>query len=279
MSREPVELPSCTVLYAHSLLSRPHGMPAGNPASHNQYGKHGLMTHTATGHRMRLAVPIADAEPIPKVRTVLICDAQELSRVGLRTMIDDESDLRVEGEVESSRQIGPVARRIRPDVIVVELDKHLRDTLDVLRSIAEIAPVVVLSPAWNNRCALYALRAGVHGLVGKTDRKQVLMEAVRTAARGEMFLTPPLTAQLVERMLRRTPVDGSMYDSLAMLTERERGVLRLLAIGKSTDEMAADMYISSTTVKSHISHMLSKLGLRDRVQAVVLAHRMELVED
>jgi DNA-binding NarL/FixJ family response regulator len=228
---------------------------------------------------MRLAVPIADAEPIPKVRTVLICDAQELSRVGLRTMIDDESDLRVEGEVESSRQIGPVARRIRPDVIVVELDKHLRDTLDVLRSIAEIAPVVVLSPAWNNRCALYALRAGVHGLVGKTDRKQVLMEAVRTAARGEMFLTPPLTAQLVERMLRRTPVDGSMYDSLAMLTERERGVLRLLAIGKSTDEMAADMYISSTTVKSHISHMLSKLGLRDRVQAVVLAHRMELVED
>jgi len=225
------------------------------------------------------ATRIADARPAPKVRTVLICDAQELSRVGLRTMIDGESDLRVEGEVESSREIGPAARRIRPDVIVVELDRYLRDTLSALHSITEIAPVVILSPQWNNRCALYALRAGVQGLAGKTDRKQVLMEAVRTVAQGDMFLTPPLTAQLVDRVLRRTPVDSSMYDSMALLTERERDVLRLLAVGRSTDEIAADMCISRTTVKSHISHMLTKLGLRDRVQAVVLAYRMGLVED
>jgi len=221
---------------------------------------------------------IISSELAPKVRTVLICDAQEVSRMGLRAMIDDESDLCVAGEVESSRQIVPVALRIRPDVIVTELDRHLRETQNALHSITEIAPVVVLSSNWSHRSALSVLRAGAQGLAGKTDRKQVLMEAVRAVAHGDMFLTPPLIAQLVDCMLSRTQVDSSMYDNVALLTERERDVLQLLALGRSTGEIAASMSISGTTVKSHISHMLTKLGLRDRVQAVVLAYRMGLVE-
>ncbi|MTD52399.1 LuxR C-terminal-related transcriptional regulator [Amycolatopsis pithecellobii] len=219
------------------------------------------------------------AAPVPEVHRVVICDAQELSRAGLRTMLQGDQGLLIEAEAEGSRELDILVRRLRPDVVVLGLDTYARDDLAALRSIAELVPLVMLSGNWNEQYALYALRAGVRGLVHKGDRRQVLIDAVRTVTDGEMFLAPPLTEQLVTRMVRRAPATRRMHDSIAALTEREHSVLRSLALGMSTEEIAVALFISSATVKSHISHMLNKLGLRDRVQAVVLAHRMGLVDD
>lgn len=213
------------------------------------------------------------------VRRVLICDAHELNRFGLKAMLNGEPDLTVHAEVEKSSQLVEMAQKTRPDVAVVELDKHLRETSDTLRSLTEIAPVVALSLTWDERRAIHALRAGVHGLARKADKRHILVDAVQAAIRGERYVPPSLTAQLVERMLRRTPASVEMYQNVALLTSRERSVLMSLAVGMSTDEIAKKLSISNTTVKSHISHMLGKLRLRDRAQAVAVAYRVGLVEE
>jgi DNA-binding NarL/FixJ family response regulator len=217
-------------------------------------------------------------QEVPASLAVLVCDAQELSRAGLRAVIDAAPDLRVDGEVASSAEIEWAARRMRPDVVVLELDDRLWESPALLASIALAIPVVAVREFWDRKEAVLALRAGVYGVIGRTDRKQLLLDAVRSAGRKEIFLAPSLTARLVEALVEPAPVDGVAYQRVELLTERERRILQLIAVGMSTNEVALEVGISGATVKSHVSHMLGKLGLRDRVQAVVLAYRLGLVE-
>ena len=204
---------------------------------------------------------------------VLLVDDQALLRAGFATILSAQSDLEVVGEAETGAQAVAQATALNPDVVCMDVQMPDMDGLEATRRIVAApalhAAVVILTTFNREDYLLEALRAGAVGYVLKNSRPERLVEAVRCAARGDGLLAPEVTRAVIERAVTpqdrpRTPPPG--------LTGREVQVLSLVARGLTNDEIAAELYLGRATVKTHVSNVLAKLGVRDRVQAVVAAH-------
>ncbi|MGY0070175.1 response regulator [Streptomyces sp. QTS137] len=212
---------------------------------------------------------------------VLVCDDQILIRTGLSTIIDAQPDLAVAGECGDGRTAVELAGRLRPDVVVMDVRMPVLDGIEATRLLAGAGvehPVKVLVVTTFNldEYVYEALRAGASGFLLKDAPPDRLLHGIRTVATGAALLDPEVTRRLVGRYAARIrPTGGGAQD--IPLTPRELEVLRLIADGLSNGEIAAALFISHETVKTFVSRILTKLGLRDRVQAVVYAYRHGLV--
>jgi DNA-binding NarL/FixJ family response regulator len=213
------------------------------------------------------------------VISVLLADDQALVRGGFRMILDAEEDIEVAGEAENGSDALTQTRELGPDVILMDIRMPGLDGIAATRQIvAEGLPsrVLVLTTFDEERIVYDAMKAGASGFLLKTAPPTKLTDAVRTIAAGEALLAPAITRRLVEEFVRRPPPGQAVPDQLQDLTEREREVLRLIARGLSNAEIAAELVVSEATVKTHVNHVLQKLNLRDRVQAVVLAYETGL---
>jgi DNA-binding NarL/FixJ family response regulator len=214
---------------------------------------------------------------------VLLCDDQALVRAGFRKLLDSEPDIRVVGEASDGLQAIEAARRLRPDVALMEVRLPKIDGIEVTRRLAgpraEVrVPVVVLTTMDGDDYVIEALRAGASGFLLKSDSSSELLDAVRTVSQGGALLASSVTRRILNRLAAELSpdCDGQATD-WSSLTARELKVLRLLAEGLSNAEIADILWVGEATVKSHVSSLLRKLSLRNRVQAVILAHRGGLV--
>ena len=210
---------------------------------------------------------------------VLIADDQELVRAGFAMIIDSRDDLEVVGEAGDGVQAVALARSKRPDVVLMDVRMPRMDGIEATRQLAlagSPAKVVMLTTFDLDEPVFAALRAGASGFLLKDIRPDDLAEAVRVVARGDALLAPTVTRRLLDRFAGELP-GGRTPPSLAVLSEREIEVLALVARAMSNDEIAAELVLSRATVKTHLSAILFKLGLRDRVQAAVLAYEVGLV--
>src|SRR3954453_1351011 len=206
---------------------------------------------------------------------VLTADDQTLVRTGFRVILEAEGDIEVVAEADTGTEAVPQARLAAPDVVLMdvrmpELD-GLAATEQILRQ-PEPPTVVVLTTFDQNKYVYRALRAGAAGFLLKDAPSSRLIAAVRAAATGDSLIEPSITRRLIERFAAPAPAAGPPPE-LAALTERERDVLRLIARGLSNAEIAAELVVAETTVKTHVARILTKLGVRDRVQAVVIAYQ------
>lgn len=212
---------------------------------------------------------------------VLVADDHHLVRSGLRAMLDVHDDLDVVGEAEDGLAALAAVDELSPDVVVMDIRMPRLDGIEATRRLRERedAPQVLVLTTFDLDDYVYeALRAGAGGFLLKDAPPAQLAEAVRTVAAGDALLAPAVTRRLVERYVR-TPAPGArQWAELERLTDREREVLLLVARGLSNAEVAAELFLSEATVKTHVTRVLTKLGLRDRVQAVVLAYETGLVE-
>ena len=214
--------------------------------------------------------------------SVLLVDDQELLRSGFKLILETTDDVRVVGEAADGESGAETARRLRPDVVLMDIRMTGIDGIEATRRIvaADAGRVVVLTTFDLDEYVYAALRAGASGFLLKDTRPVDLIDAVRIVARGDALLAPQVTRRLIERFADGfgAPWDGAERDlAAAELTERERDVLRLLAGGRSNLEIADGLVLSEATVKTHVSNLLRKLGLRDRVQAVTWAYEHGLV--
>jgi DNA-binding NarL/FixJ family response regulator len=210
---------------------------------------------------------------------VLLVDDQPLVRAGLRTILDEETDIDVVGQASNGEEAIVAASTLTPDVVLMDIRMPLLDGLEATRRIlAGSSPtrIVILTTFDLDDYVFQALRAGASGFLLKDAPGDEIVRAVRVAVAGDALLAPSVTRRLIERFGRRSP--ASTAPELASLTEREREVLQLVAGGLSNREIAGRLFLGETTVKTHVAHMLDKLELRDRVQAVVLAYESGLVE-
>ena len=213
---------------------------------------------------------------------LLIADDHELMRGGLRAMLGAQDDMEIVGEAADGGEAVEQALALRPDVVIMDIRMPRVDGIEAARRLAAHGPgarVLVLTTFDLDEYVWEALRAGAAGFMLKDAPPRQLAEAVRTVATGETLLAPAITKRLVERYVR-VPPPGSAAgrERLRDLTEREREVLGLIARGLSNAEIASQLFLSEATVKTHVTRILSKLDLRDRVQAVVLAYETGLVE-
>ncbi|MFJ8914182.1 response regulator [Amycolatopsis sp. NPDC102389] len=213
---------------------------------------------------------------------VLVCDDQMLVRTGLVTIIDAQPDLEVAGECGDGRTAVELATRLRPDVVVMDVRMPVLDGIEATRllagaDVADPGKVLVVTTFNLDEYVYRALRAGASGFLLKDTPPDRLLHGIRTVAAGAALLDPEVTRQLVGRYAARIrPVEDD-DPAENPLTPRELEVLRLIADGRSNSEIAATLMISQETVKTFVSRMLAKLGLRDRVQAVIYAFRNGLV--
>jgi DNA-binding NarL/FixJ family response regulator len=211
---------------------------------------------------------------------VLICDDQALVRAGFRAILELQNDIQVVGEAENGAEAVALAERRSPDVILMDIRMPVLDGVDATRRlVADGSParILVLTTFDLDEYVHAAIRAGASGFLLKDVTPSKLLEAIRIVAGGDALLAPSVTRRLLERFARTLPQRDVSTEALAGLTARETEVLRLLAGGLSNAEIAAELVVSEATVKTHISSLLRKLGLRDRVQAVILAYDAGLV--
>jgi DNA-binding NarL/FixJ family response regulator len=212
---------------------------------------------------------------------VLLADDQDLFRAGFRMILAAQGDVDVVGEARDGEEAVALARRERPDVVLMDVQMPRLDGLGATRRIvADGSARVVMVTTFDRDDYLFeSLRAGASGFLLKNSTPEDLVAAVRTVARGNALLAPEVTRRVVEAAAGRflPPVTAEHADRLAELTEREHEVLRLLGRGLSNGEIARRLFVGEATVKTHVSNVLMKLGLRDRVQAVVLAYEIGLV--
>jgi len=212
---------------------------------------------------------------------VLIADDQAVFRRGFRALVGDEPDLEVVGEAEDGIQAVALARRRQADVVLMDIRMPRMDGLEATRQLAgpgveETVNVLVLTTFDLDEYVFGALRAGAAGFLLKDAEPQALLDAVRTVARGQGLIAPEVTRRLIARFADISP-DTSREPLLEELTDREREVLLLIAQGHSNAEIAQLLVVEEATIKSHVSRLLSKLQLRSRVQAVILAYETGLV--
>ncbi|AYF97940.1 response regulator [Protaetiibacter intestinalis] len=210
---------------------------------------------------------------------ILLVDDQALVRTGFRVILDAQPDLEVVGEAADGLEGIARAAELAPDVVCMDVQMPGLDGLDATRRIvaAPDAPAVLVLTTFDRDDYLFrALEAGASGFLLKTASPEQLIDAVRVLAAGDALLSPAVTRRVIERF-GATDAAPPADDELAELTEREAEVFRLLADGLSNAEIAGRLYVGEATVKTHVSNILLKLGVRDRVQAVVRAYRSGFV--
>jgi DNA-binding NarL/FixJ family response regulator len=218
---------------------------------------------------------------------VLLVDDQAMVRAGLRMILDSEPDIEVVGEVDDGMGAAAAVSRLLPDVILMDIRMPGMDGLAATREVIAAHPdakVVVLTTFDLDEYVYGALRAGASGFLLKSADGDTLVNAVKIVAGGEALLAPEVTRRVIEEFARATrdspssaPEHVATEEAIGDLSEREVEVLQLMAQGMSNQEIAKELYLSSTTVKTHVSHILTKLGVRDRVQAVVEAYDSGIV--
>jgi DNA-binding NarL/FixJ family response regulator len=211
--------------------------------------------------------------------SVLIADDQALVRAGFRMIIEARDDLAVVGEAGDGDQAVRLTAQTRPDIVLMDIRMPGTDGIEATRRITRAAGaprVIVLTTFDLDEHVYGALRAGASGFLLKDVRPTELVDAIRVVAGGDALLAPSVTRRLLDRFVATESVTVQA-DRLAALTEREREVLALVAVAASNAEIAARLVVTEATVKTHVSAILRKLGLRDRVQAVVLAYDLGLV--
>jgi DNA-binding NarL/FixJ family response regulator len=210
---------------------------------------------------------------------VLVADDQSLVRAGFRMLLSDEDEIEVVAEAANGLEAVEKAARFEPTVILMDIRMPELDGLEATRQILAAgggARILILTTFDLDEYVYEALRAGASGFVLKDDPPEQLIAAIRTVAAGDALLSPAVTRRVIEQFVR-SPRPAAP-PGLDELTERELDVFRLVAKGLSNAEIGGRLFIGETTVKTHVTHILFKLGLRDRVQAVVLAHESGLVE-
>ena len=211
---------------------------------------------------------------------VLVADDQTLVRESFAVLLDLEPDIEVVGQASDGAQAVAVARRLRPDVVLMDIRMPNLDGVEATRRLVAdpAGPRVLILTTFDTDEYLYdAMKAGASGFLLKDVRRGQLAEAVRTVMAGEALVAPQLTRRLIENFCRRRPPGGTPPTVLKPLTPRELEVLRLVARGFTNADIAATLVVGETTVKTHVGHILTKLGLSDRAQAVVLAYESGFV--
>jgi DNA-binding NarL/FixJ family response regulator len=212
---------------------------------------------------------------------VLIADDQALVRVGLRKILEAESDLAVVGEAEDGHGAAFEARRLSPDVVLMDIRMPVLDGIEATRRIVSASAstrVLVLTTFGLDTYVYEALHAGASGFMLKDAPPEEIVAAVRLVANGEALLAPAVTRSVIEEFVRREPpAPSSPPTAVQELTPREREVLDLLVEGLSNPEICQRLVITEATAKTHVARILQKLGLRDRVQAVIYAYESGLV--
>ncbi|MEU6408066.1 response regulator transcription factor [Microbispora sp. NPDC046933] len=209
---------------------------------------------------------------------LVIADDQAMIRAGLRLVVETAPGIEVVGEAADGRQVLSVARQLRPDVLLMDIAMPGLDGLSAARQLLEDPepPKIVMLTTFNTDDHLHAsLRARVHGFVLKSSPAEQLIEAVRAAAAGDAVIDPAVAPRVIDSFAAQP--QPTPPPELATLTPRELEVLRLIADGMSNPEIAGDLHIGEATVRTHVAHILHKLGLRDRIHAVVFAYEAGIV--
>ena len=213
---------------------------------------------------------------------ILIVDDQALVRAGFRMILEAEYDFEVVGEAADGRDAVDEVQRLRPDVVLMDVRMPGVDGIAATRRLLDrntAAKVLMLTTFDMDEYVYEALRAGASGFLLKDVPPEQLVAGIRAVASGDALLAPSVTRRMIEEYVRRPPdAARTPPPALADLTVREHEVLELMARGRSNAEIADEFVVSETTVKTHVAHVLSKLGLRDRVQAVVFAYESGLVQ-
>jgi DNA-binding NarL/FixJ family response regulator len=210
----------------------------------------------------------------------LLADDQDMIRAGLRMILESDQDIAVVGEAGNGEHAVALTRRLRPDVVLMDIQMPGGDGLHATRQLtadpAIDSRVLILTTFERDDYVFEALRAGASGFLLKNAPPEDLQRAVRIVAAGDALLAPSVTRRIIAQLAAR-PKKPDLGPELNALTQREREVLIMLARGLSNAELAAELLVSEGTVKTHVSSLLNKLGLRDRVQAVVLCYESGLV--
>jgi DNA-binding NarL/FixJ family response regulator len=220
---------------------------------------------------------VDDGRPV----RLLLADDQPLLRTGFRMVLGSEPDLDIVGEAGDGAEAVDLARRLLPDVVLMDIRMPRMDGVAATRAIVAArlpVRVLILTTFDLDEYVVGALRAGASGFLAKDVPAEDLVTAIRTVAAGDAVVAPRILRRLLERFAQVLPdPSASAPRELGVLTEREREVLIQVSRGQSNAEIARELQVSETTVKTHVGHVLTKLGLRDRVQAVVLAYESGLV--
>jgi DNA-binding NarL/FixJ family response regulator/class 3 adenylate cyclase len=221
-------------------------------------------------------------EPLAKTITAVVVDDERLLRTGFRVILESEPDITVVGEAADGRSAIDIVRRRRPDVVLMDIRMPELDGLQAAEQLLadpELQTAVIMLTTFDLDQYIYeALRIGASGFLLKDTPAERLLDAVRVAAAGDALLAPTITRRLIARFATAAQSDpADVPATLQELTTRELDVLRMIARGLSNAEIAAELVLTENTIKTHVAHVLAKLGLRDRVQAVVLAYETGLV--
>ncbi len=211
---------------------------------------------------------------------VLIADDQALVRAGFRKLLESSPDIEVVGEAADGRDAVDQARKLRPTLVLMDIRMPRLDGIEATRRLTadrDGTRVLILTTFGLDDYVYDALRAGASGFMLKDAPPEELLAAIEVVARGDALIAPAVTRAVIEEFVRRSPAPAAPAPALSALTDREREVLALLARGLSNHEIAEQLIVSSGTVKTHVAHILQKLSLRDRVQAVILAYELGVV--
>ena len=214
---------------------------------------------------------------------ILLVDDQPLLRTGFRMILSAEPDFAVVGEAGDGASAVEIARRLKPDVVLMDIRMPGMDGIQATRAlagpgVAEPMKVLILTTFGLDEYVVESLRAGASGFLLKDAPAEDLVEAIRIVAAGDALLAPSVTRRLLDRIASKLPpAHENVIPALSELTEREMEVLKLVARGLSNAEIAEKLVVSETTVKTHVSRILGKLDLRDRVQVVILAYESGLI--
>jgi DNA-binding NarL/FixJ family response regulator len=209
------------------------------------------------------------------VTRVLIVDDDALMRAGLRELLSGDPSIEVAGQASTGREAVERSRRLDPDVVLMDVQMPDMDGISATRELAQVVPdakVLILTTFERDEYIFGALRAGASGFLLKRTRPEELIAAVHTIAAGESLLSPSVTGRVIERMAQQPTPDLADQAKLRELTPREREVLVLLARGLSNREIAAELVVEESTIRTHVRRILMKLELRDRVQVVIFAY-------
>jgi DNA-binding NarL/FixJ family response regulator len=208
---------------------------------------------------------------------VALADDQGLVRAGFRMIVESQPDMQVAGEAQDGHDAIDLVKRERPDVVLMDIRMPRMNGIEATRQVASITRVVILTTYELDEYVFDALSAGASGFLLKAAPPEDLIRAIRVVASGEALLAPSVTRRLIEEFAKRPEPSERKPKELESLTERELEVLREVARGLTNQEIATNLHVSETTIKTHVAHLLDKLDLRDRVQAVILAYEAGLV--